>query len=481
MLTSFSKDIKGNFGIILALGVGVLALGVGVAVDTSGATKARQTLQASLDLALLAAAANASQGFMPEEQDGDNYDYDYAADVHEFMIANGYNPAMPAPTVKHENSFLIAQASEVYVPTFGKLLGLKEMNLNVVSEVTLRGSAKVQIALVLDNTNSMNSGGKMTALKSGARDLVNAVRDGGSQSEIAIIPFSKYVRIDTSHRGSPWLVVPTEYDTDRTWQQATHTGGTCELVDQEYNVDGIIEIRPTTVCKDQITTYETQHRVIESRWEGCVGVRNKPLDSLDGGFVTPVPALLNTIPTEVTGLHVDVKSWCPRTITPLTNDYTKLHAEINELYGTGVTYIPAGLTWGHRVLSPIVPFDESLSENPVRNIMVIMTDGKNTAEFRDTTETRQNYEAPPYIYRAEDDEAVPLADRLTTELCTQIKAQGTEIYTIAFQVTDAAARSIVQNCASSNKNAFVASDNTGLVRAFGHIASSLESVIRLSK
>lgn len=462
---------------MMSVGAGLLLTATGVAIDTAGAIKSKEKVQGLLDMSLLAAVSTTDMA----SNKGQNKQIDWSGITHNYMLSNGYPKLNPAPTVKQEGNFLTANLTNKYETEFGGMIGMKYMDLKVDSQVTLKGSQKVQIALVLDNTDSMNPNGKMTALREGATALVQAVEDGGSGSKIALVPFSKYVRVSTDFAGSPWLRLPAEYDTPRTWQQATHSGGTCHTEDRTYYIDGIEEVRPTEICNGQTTTYETKNKIVESRWEGCVGVRDQPLDSLDGDFTTRVPGLLNKIPHEVTGLNHDIEAWCPRQISPLTDNYSDLRSEIAELYGTNVTYIPIGLTWGQRVLSPIAPYDEANLTDDLRNIMVIMSDGDNTAEIRDTPETRADYEAPPYIYHASIDEEVPNANTMTANLCTQIKAEGTEIYTIAFQITDPTTKALLQSCASSGSNAYDAGNNAALVTAFENIAESLESEIRLTR
>lgn len=477
LINKYLKNTQGNFAIMTSVIMGVLLVGVGVAIDIAGALKSKQELQGMLDMGLLAAATNTENA----KNYGQNKKIDWSSITHNYMISNGYSASNPAPIVNVNGNFLTANLAHQYETSFGGFLGVDQMNINIGSQVTLKGTSAVQIALVLDNTDSMNPNGKMTALKDGARALVNAVEDGGSQSKIALVPFAKYVRLNTSYAGSPWLETPQEYDTPRTWEQATHSGGTCHLEDQVFNVDGVEVTRETSVCTGQTTTYETMHMIVESRWEGCVGIRDQPLDTLDGNYTTRIPGLLNRIPKELTGLYIDVEAWCPYEIIPLTNDYNSLKNHIGELYGTNKTYLPMGLTWGQRVLSPVAPFDEATPSEDIKNIMVIMSDGDNTAEIRDTAETNAEYQAPPYIYEAKDDEDVPNANTMTARLCSQIKAQGTEIYTIAFQISDPETKTLLQNCASSTSHSYDAGSNASLVAAFETIAESLESEIRITK
>ena len=83
----------------------------------------------------------------------------------------------------------------------------------------------------------------MGALRQGAYDFIDAIEESDSGSKIAIVPFARYVDVGTDKRNEPWLEVPAEFDTDRTWEQATHTGGTCETVTESVYDDGFLVSR----------------------------------------------------------------------------------------------------------------------------------------------------------------------------------------------------------------------------------------------
>ncbi|MDA8708845.1 VWA domain-containing protein, partial [Hellea sp.] len=270
-------------------------------------------------------------------------------------------------------------------------------------------------------------------------------------------------------------------------QQATHTGGTCEIVSDTRFLDGFLQDYDREVCTGQTTTYEEQFSVVQNRWYGCVGVRSDGLHMTDGPYTstaTRIQGVLDRQAKEETGLTYDVRAYCPRKITPLTDDYNELRDEIVRLYGTNKTYIPMGLNWGRRILSPEAPFTESDSVNPKRQVMVLMTDGNNTASLNTSPEAQAKYEAPPYIqeFTVEEQEAGRVAVQAnadTATLCETIKNDGTELYTIAFRVTDPMTLSLLQNCASAGRYYFNAESNDELVETFASISDDLGGEIRI--
>ena len=74
------------------------------------------------------------------------------------------------------------------------------------------GSTRIELALVLDNTGSMNEapGGKrkIDALKTGARDLLDTLRGVAHDQDtvkVSIVPFDTEVRLETRYNTAEWL------------------------------------------------------------------------------------------------------------------------------------------------------------------------------------------------------------------------------------------------------------------------------------
>jgi len=142
-----------------------------------------------------------------------------------------------------------------------------------------------------------------------------------------------------------------------------------------------------------------------------------------------------------------------------------------------------GLAWGQRVLSPGVPFDNvpESGQPENRKVMVLMTDGENTTEIDQGSLAVSELRSPPYISNIAEDAIATAANAATLRACDNAKAAGTEIYTIAFQVTDGATRTLLRRCASSNENAMTADSNAALIDRFERLASALEADIRLMR
>lgn len=464
-----------------------LGVGVAAAIDVTGMHGAKKNLQENLDsAALLAVIEVARSGVQDGNSGGGNDDGAYKDIVMKALDASGVDYDSSTLVVELRDGSLSVAASKDHDLMLGGFLSRSSTNVGAQSVISLPSAgAPVEVALVLDNTASMNKFGKMDALKEGAREFIKTIEDSNSGSKIALVPFARYVDIGIDKRNEPWLEVPAEYDTDRTWQQATHSGGTCQIETRTRYDDGIKETYETNVCTGQTTTYETRNKVIESRWIGCVGVRSDGLHMFDDNYttsVTKIQGLLHKVPHEVTGFSTDEESWCPHTVTPLTDDYVELDRQIGELYGTDRTYIPIGLNWGRRILSPKAPFTEADTAKPKRQIMILMSDGANTGYLEDTDE----HESIPYVQdlsqKQQADAVIPPGtNEDTAALCESIKAEGIEMYTIAFRVENDVTKNLLLNCASSPGHYFDAGTNKSLVETFQSISKGLETEIRVMR
>ena len=479
LFNRFKANQSGNVAMMFSVCLIAVVTAVGVAIDYSQLSKAQNLLQNQVDAAVLAASAESMDDWEITREQEIATRKEIALGV---LNGNGFDLTGIEPSVIiTEQNTVLGRAELEYQLAFGGLLGKKSVKLVAESESGLGVIKSVQMVLVLDNTLSMLQDGKMTALKTGAKDLINAIEESGSGSQVALVPFARYVRIPPEEYTASWVELPAEFDTEITWQQATHTGGTCQLETATRIRDGLEEAYETEVCTGQTTTYEEQSQIIESRFDGCVGTRPSPYSESDESYTLRVPGLLHLIPEQHSGSY-ESNAWCGRKITPLTDDFDLLEGEVNELYGTDQTYLPSGLLWGQAVLSEGVPFDNAATDNSFDKIMVLMTDGKNSAQIQTGQMAEDNYRAPPYIGSSQNEnEYSPEANLATARMCDRIKADGIEIFTIAFQVADTETKNLLDACASNASKAYTAETNDELVERFRHISASLKGNTRLMR
>ncbi len=104
-------------------------------------------------------------------------------------------------------SQIVLTGSARYQTNFLAALGLDHINITA-STTSTWGNTRLRVALVLDNTGSMASSGKMTALKTASQNLLTSLKAAAMTPDdvyVSIIPFNKDVNADPSNVGASWL------------------------------------------------------------------------------------------------------------------------------------------------------------------------------------------------------------------------------------------------------------------------------------
>jgi Flp pilus assembly protein TadG len=455
-LRLFPARQDGGVAIVFGLALVTLLLFAGIAIDYARAYSVELELQSDLDAAILRAASELND---PSEiQDA----------ASKFFGANWkakHSVSNVSLRVRKSGDNKVLGIATVTVPTtLMKLGGFDTIDLSAVSEVEIAGG-NVELAMVLDTTASM-AGSKLDALKNAAKSLVDVAYEAPDADEhvkVSIVPFGQYVNVGLPHRHASWMSVPNDSSTPKSWcgmDEHIVTGtSNCRMETVNTTQDGVPYSYQTEVCDHTYAppTYMCYNWTETQTWNGCAGSRDSPLDKTDDQYSTKVPGIMNAV--------------CGSPITPLTNDKPAIKQQIEALTAAGDTYIPSGLMWGWTVLSSAEPFTEAVSYGhkvdgkPVHKVMVLMTDGFNTL-------------SPVYPEHTGGDRTQ--SNALTAELCANVKAKDIDIYTVAFDVSDNAVKSILEACASGGGKFFEADDEEELTAAFRNIAKDF-SPLRLAR
>lgn len=449
---SYFSDVSGSLPVIFAFSAVPLLLAAGSAIDMVKANNAKTVLQVAVDEAALAGATSKITNLAQL----DKLVRKYVSGNQAKSVVDYSKSDVTYGTIPATGSFFVKVEGKMKTSFMG-LVGYSTIDVDAYAEVEQGGNA-LELALVLDNTASMNSEGRLAALKVSAKNLVSTIMDNapsGAYVKIGIVPFSNYVNVGMSNRNKSWIdvqpdSVSTVAQTYPTYPNATYTN--CHLTDHPYMNDGVPAVWQSNDCDVNpglpvnVTYYPS------SSWNGCVGSRN-------GGLDTKTDSMSN----KYTGI-MDVS--CASPLTELTSSKATLDGQIDAMVATGETYIPAGMLWGWNILDSNVPFTGAKTKAQMTALkgtksLVLMTDGDNTLSA--------NYP------RHEDHDSVA-ADAKTAELCENIKAEGINVYTVGFKVTKPSSISMLANCASSAGQAFAAADNSALNDAFAQIATSLAQV-----
>uniref|UniRef100_UPI003BA898FA pilus assembly protein TadG-related protein n=1 Tax=Stappia sp. TaxID=1870903 RepID=UPI003BA898FA len=172
-------------------------------------------------------------------------------------------------------------------------------------------------------------------------------------------------------------------------------------------------------------------------------------------------------------------------LTELTENKSTVLQAIRNLRADGNTNIHMGAVWGWRLLSKGAPFNSARTEEDNEDgehvrILIVMTDGQNTYGSRGRW--FMNTEPEAYGYGAEErlgygiNSSWSIANTMDSRLattCSNAKADGVQVYTIAFQISDQNTVNMMRNCASKAAMAFDARSNSDLVDAFKRIADEI--------
>jgi len=449
----------------------------GAAVDGTRMFLVRDSVQRAVDAAGLAAGHTLEVDSM-------------ATDARSFFDANFTNVEDVATlqdftmTTNADSSVIDVAATVTVNTTFMRLFGFNEVSFTQRAQIT-RETRGMELTLVMDNTGSMRSGGKIGAARDAARILVESVygdEDINPNLWVSLVPYTATVNIGANH--TEWLTLDG--------QNSIAPGG---------------DYTPTN-------------------WIGCVQARAGGLDETDDtpAFAPFTPYfyadnvdndwILTDGGGAVTGFDLDESNGaqnngrgpnlgCGPAITPLIASKTAILAAIDIMqpWHRGGTTGNLGLVWGWRALSPdwrtfwegtgsaTLPLD--YDEPFMDKVVVIMTDGQN--QFFDFTGHSPDGGIGPdgsdhtsygrlgeFGFATLNDARVEIDARFA-RTCEAMKAQGIIIYAITFGSTPSTStQNLFRNCASNDSFFFHAPSNDQLREDFATIGRQLSN-LRISQ
>jgi len=286
MLRRFLRDKRANVAMMFGFVAVPLIAATGAAIDYSRAFEQRMVVQDALDSAAL--AANRLIGLATESEI-----YDEAMAFFNANTEGRLDEELTVSMVIDGGS--VTLTTELPVPTtFLGIVGVDDINFDLKSR-TIAGAATYEIALVLDNSGSMQ-GSKLSTLKTAARDLINSLFELNSSNpqpdpvKVAIIPFAASVNIGANNANQSWM------DQDG----ASPVAG----INHDWDDDD-----PNTMAfTSRFDLYDSMNGV---DWLGCVEARPYPYDVDD---TTPTPSTPATLfnpmfapdePDDVSGIDDD--------------------------------------------------------------------------------------------------------------------------------------------------------------------------------
>jgi Flp pilus assembly protein TadG len=448
----FVESRRGNIAVIFAIALIPVLVFVGMAVDYSRASLARTAMQAALDSTALMLSRDLASGTITPSQVSAKAQAYFAAvyinpDAQSVAINVTYTPGGSGA-----GQTILLNGSGAITTDFMNLAGYPTMGFNV-SSTTTWGTDLLRIALVLDNTSSMNDYNKIGALKTAAKTLVTQLAGLAANAGdvyISVIPFETDVNVGTSYVNTPWLRWD-RWDPNE-WHYASSQQTWC-------SDDGWSE----TLAQCQDHGYSWNHKVgspSHQQWNGCVTDRDRDYD------VNATPPSTGN----VSALFLaDQEPFCPETtILPLTYNWSLINSTIDSMYANGSTNQTIGLQWGWFSLLQQDPLNAppETSGKRYQHIIILFTDGLNTVDR----------------WYGDYDDQSPDVDARMTALCNNIKSdpRGFTVYAVQIDTDGAGPSAVLPSCASGASNFYMLTKPGDISAAFAQIFTSI-SRLRVAK
>jgi uncharacterized protein YegL len=424
---TFLKDRRGSVAPIFALSLIPTVGMIGAAVDYSRANNIRAAMQSALDSTTLAMAGSAPT--VSEEK--------LKTDAKAFFESLFKKPGTTGVNVTTEytntNGSQLVMTADTSVPTeFLNIPGLGIQFIPIKAQSTTTwGNTRLRVALALDNTGSMSSNNKMTALKTAAKGLIDQLKTAATNDGdvyVSIVPFAKDVNVGAANKDAAWL----------DWADWETKNGSCSKNGYTTKSTCVAAGKKWTVAN-------------HNTWTGCVTDRNQPYDTT------------NAAPSDanggVTRFPAEQYANCPAAITPLSYDWATLKTKIDAMQPTGNTNTTIGLEWGWHSLTKNAPMNAPAEDEKYtyKKFIIFLTDGDNT-QNRWTSNQSQ-------------------IDARMSAACTNAKNEGVIVYTILVMQ---GSENLLKNCASSPSMYFKITQSNQLVTVFNQIGTQM-SRLRVAK
>ena len=466
-LCRFGGNKSGVIAVVIALAFVPMVLATGVAVDFTRAFIVQQKMAAALDAAGLAVGASDPDG-------------DVQGVLQRYYAANFPPENLVTQTglsMSIEGGLISLNAQARIQNIFLNLVGRDFFDLEVEAQVT-RETTGLEVVMVLDNTGSMARSGRIYALKTAAKDLVDILfgdDNNPANLRVGMVPFVTTVNIGSRNRQIVNFPRPdNRYPPriDRGWKgcvearafphdtRDTFTAGDPQQGEwnpyyweaETYYAPRFGQTRRNSFCQNRWWRPRNPQPQQLPDLPRPTGRSGTPNFTQGSNFIG-----LDVFPSVTRGPN----KACPDPVIPLTNNRKKLNKAILKMQpwsGNG-TMVNLGAVWGWRLLSPGAPFTEGkpYETEGNRKAIIIMTDGVNffSGVNRRCTQTNPRYSSQytGYGYLSEGrlggarnqfTAQARLNERLLT-VCRNMRDLDILVFTIVFQLRDARTAAVFRN------------------------------------
>ena len=448
IIGSFGRSERGNIAILFAIAVVPVISFVGAAIDYTRANSARSSMQAAMDSTSLMLAKDLQDGTINTSQ--------ITQKAEEYFKALFTNADAKSVTVNATYTAASGSGSKILINGAGKidtsimrLVGIPDINFNT-STTSAWGNNRMRVAMVLDNTGSMASDGKMPAMQTAAKSLIDqlsAIAKNPGDMYISVVPFAKDVNFGTSYANQTYMDW-SDWD--------AKAGGTCSNTNYTTKQS----------CQDAGRTWTAAQTPDHSKWTGCVTDRAQDYDTKNT-IPTAANASTRVVPEEyVSGSTKYCKTGSSsylQPIVPLSYDWSTLKTSITNMQPTGNTNQGIGLAWGWLTLGTGAPFSAPAKDTAnytYKEAIVLLSDGLNT-QLRWYSSASQ-------------------IDARQKILCDNAKASNITIYTVQVNTGGDPTSTVLQYCASGADKFFEVKQANQTLSVFNSIGQSLAK-LRIAK
>jgi Flp pilus assembly protein TadG len=448
-LRDFCSATRGNVAIIFGLATIPLIASVGAAIDYSRFNSVKADLQGALDSTALSLAKEAASDTNTQLQT--NALALFNATFTRTGVSNKTVTAAYTAATSSSTPFVTVNGC-VTVPTvIMEIMGFNSVNV-CDSSTAQWGNTRLRVALVLDNTGSMSSSGKITALKTATNNLLSALNSAAKTNGdvyVSIVPFVDAVNIKSY----------TTYTSNTlSWVDYGKTSGST------FGCSGSLGsyIFSKALCSYNSATWTSAGGGAQKAWTGCVVDRGPQSAPDSGNYDTKItaPATGSTLLPAVNHYACNDGSLAPA--MGLSYNWSAMTTLVNSMAPEGGTNQNIGILMGWMSLTGVGPFTAP-AEDPkyqYSHIIIVLSDGLNTWDrwYGDgSTHSTQ----------------VDARQALT---CANIKAANILMYTVQVNTDAEATSTVLQNCATDPSKFFLLTSSTQIVTTFNTIATQLANL-----
>ncbi|EJW11820.1 hypothetical protein A33M_2725 [Rhodovulum sp. PH10] len=421
LLKRFGGDRRASVVPLFAISIIPLTGLVGAAVDYTRASAARTAMQSALDSTTLAIAKNATT-VMDQDPSGAAL----SAQAETYFRSVFDRPEVAGLTVnvaysKTDGSRLVVSGKGTIETTFLRVLGsLGGADFSTLpvsgSSTAVWGNSRLRVALVLDNTGSMASAGKMDALKTASKNLIEQLKNAAQKDGdvyVSVVPFAKDVNVaiapdthtaswidwsdweappagvtpsatvgpgsscpfSTRYQGFGCTTGPATGSSNASYipSSGAYKGYICPSVDNgktDQTRNGHYYNGCWTSTPSGRAGYWNHTWVVNdhSTWTGCVLDRDQNSDTT------------NVAPGVGPKFPAQQYSYCNTALMPLSYDWAALKAKVDAMQPAGSTNQTIGLAWGWQSLTRTAPLNAPDLDPTYKykQVIILLSDGLNT-------------------------------------------------------------------------------------------------------